>query len=384
MRVGLLAGLLVLALRSGAMAQEPSVSPPPWLGGRVEMPELGFSFTLPDDWVAFDTSVDSVSQLEAASDFLGSGGRPVDDAKLAEAFTLAATSGGDLVLAHAASTSKCQIGASRVTDVPIEGYADLMYGAMVDEPRSRDVEPPQRIDLPAGAAYLVRASRQPDPGVDVWGSMVGYLLASDEVVLVLGCTTDDASPDDAWRSIAETIELEGGPPDTPSDIAETLVRVEVPEAAAALALPGSWTVDIEMLELSRVELEEGQLITTSILVAYPPSRLPSCGFFMQEVSPATVVGPAWPTVWLEAAGTTFPAEDDVYTKDPLDLPVGAAEKVAYEGRFEPELPLIDFVEYHIAADGRGLVFFCFTTPSLAPDDDWLSIAETIEFLPAEE
>jgi hypothetical protein len=38
-RVGILAGLLVLVLGSGVAAQEPSPEPPPWFGGRVEMPE---------------------------------------------------------------------------------------------------------------------------------------------------------------------------------------------------------------------------------------------------------------------------------------------------------------------------------------------------------
>ena len=68
-RVGLLAGLLVLALGSGVVAQgaSPPASPPPWFGGHVDMPEHGFAVTLPDDWVALDPIVDLTAQLEAAS-----------------------------------------------------------------------------------------------------------------------------------------------------------------------------------------------------------------------------------------------------------------------------------------------------------------------------
>ena len=377
----MLAGLLVSALGSGTLAQSPSPEPPPWFGGRVEMPEHGFAVTLPDDWVAFDTAGDTESQLEAASGFLGTSGWPVEDTELVDAFASAAASGGGLVLAHAASTSKCQVRASRGAAVPVEGYAELMYGAMVAEPRARDVEPPQRIDLPGGPAYLVRGSRQPDPGVDEWGSMSGYLLATDEVVLVLGCTTDDASPDDDWLSIAESIELEGGPPATSSDRAEALIRVEVPEATVALELPESWTVDIEMEEISRVDMEPGELIGTSILVAYGPGHLPMCGLFVQESSE--------PLYWLPgvlealASGRGAFREGEDHTPVPVELPAGTAVKVAHVSRSLVDWPL-GFVEYFIAADDRFYVLFCATMPSLVPDDDWLSIAETFEFLPAEE
>ena len=72
-RVGLLAGLLVLALSSGAVAQEPSPEPPPWFGGRVEMPEHGFAVTLPDDWVAFVPGADIQAQVDALESQIGGG-----------------------------------------------------------------------------------------------------------------------------------------------------------------------------------------------------------------------------------------------------------------------------------------------------------------------
>ncbi|MGD8684596.1 MAG: hypothetical protein PVG27_11670, partial [Chloroflexota bacterium] len=47
---------------------------------------------------------------------------------------------------------------------------------------------------------------------------------------------------------------------TSPELSEALVRVEVPEAGVALSLPESWTVEVEMLELSREPLEPGELV----------------------------------------------------------------------------------------------------------------------------
>ena len=57
---GLLGATSTLTLESGTLAQSPS--PPPWLGGRVEMPEHGFAITLPGDWVGLDTAADALAQ----------------------------------------------------------------------------------------------------------------------------------------------------------------------------------------------------------------------------------------------------------------------------------------------------------------------------------
>ena len=65
-RVGLLTGLLALTLGTGVVAQSPSPEPPPWFGGRVEMPEHGVAVTFPDDLVAFDLTEDIGAQVEAA------------------------------------------------------------------------------------------------------------------------------------------------------------------------------------------------------------------------------------------------------------------------------------------------------------------------------
>ena len=40
--------VLLLAGTASTLAQSPSPEPPPWLGGRVEMPEHGFAVAVPD------------------------------------------------------------------------------------------------------------------------------------------------------------------------------------------------------------------------------------------------------------------------------------------------------------------------------------------------
>lgn len=70
--VGVVIALVIIGARSAdaadavatpAMPQEPS--PPPWFGGRVEMPEYGFAVTVPDGWIAFDLEGRVVAQVEA-------------------------------------------------------------------------------------------------------------------------------------------------------------------------------------------------------------------------------------------------------------------------------------------------------------------------------
>jgi len=202
-RVGLLAGLLVLTLGSGAMAQEPS--PPPWFGGRVEMPEHGFAVTVPADWVTFDTAVDAVSQLEAASGVLDPVVWPADGAELLGVLATAGSEDMQLLSSHATTVDLCWMGAQPAWDMPIDEVADSMFESYLDDPSARDVEAPQRIDLPAGPAYLIRSSDQDDSGV--WGPSSMYLLDADPGVLMTYCSTKDARPEDDWLSIVETIEF---------------------------------------------------------------------------------------------------------------------------------------------------------------------------------
>ncbi len=210
-RVGLLAGLLVLVLGAGAVAQEPSPEPPPWFGGRVEMPEHGFAVTLPDDWVAFDTAVDAVGQLEAASGFIDSRLWSADDTGFVDASALLASEGMQLWTSHTLSADSCSMGVlyrgTGMTLEVLDAFAAHMYEKFADDPLARDVELPLPVYLPTGPAYLMRMSERDDPDVDWWWPSSIWTLGTDESLLMAFCTKNGARPDDDWLSIVETIEF---------------------------------------------------------------------------------------------------------------------------------------------------------------------------------
>ena len=205
-RVGLLAGLLALTLGSGVVAQSPSPEPPPWFGGRVEMPEHGFAVTMPDDWVTFDASTDVGSQLEAASGFLDTEVWLADGGRLLERNAALGSQGMQAMSLHATKLDFCLLAA--LPDMPFtaQKVAELQYDSFIDDPLARDVEPPQHIDLPAGLASHLRMSGRADSDAE-WMSSSMYVLDQNEGVLVAVCGTYDDHPEDDWLSIAETIEF---------------------------------------------------------------------------------------------------------------------------------------------------------------------------------
>lgn len=200
-RVGALAGLSVLTLGTGVVAQEP----PPWFGGqRVEMPEYGLAVTLPDDWVAFDTSVDAVSQLQAAGDLLDPALWTADDhGFLADS----ATQGVQLVFVDAGNISWCGVGVLQGALPSPDELAVFIYEGYADNPAYHDVKPPQPIDLPAGPAHLITSSLQPRPDVDDPVLSSHYLFGMDGGVLVAVCNTPDPDAAGDWPAIVESIEF---------------------------------------------------------------------------------------------------------------------------------------------------------------------------------
>ncbi len=127
MRVGLLVMALVMALGFGAVAQEASPEPPPWFGGRVEMPEYGFAVTLPDDWVAFDPAADAPSQAAAAVEALDLTAWPIDEADFVGMLAAVEDLGFHLLSQNATSTSSCVWTAAPVSAVTAEQMARLVY-----------------------------------------------------------------------------------------------------------------------------------------------------------------------------------------------------------------------------------------------------------------
>jgi hypothetical protein len=380
--ITVLAACLLGVGATPAIAQESSS--PPWFGGRVEMPEHGVAITIPDDWIAFDLTADTDEQVDIVYQLMGDQSEVRSDVPKAWLRWYASAHGEALLVARTLDGSViCQ-----VSDIPVvmsypDTFPEWALGEMAGPSTCGSIDDEAvPMELPAGPALVVQ-------GVNVCDGMeseaIHYAITSGDRAAAVGCEAPKA-PGDRWLSIVETFEFlpEEGSASTQSPspgTAETLVRVEVPEAGIALDLPEDWTVEVEMVEMSRVDMEEGQLISTSILIAYGPARLPSCGLYVGEFP----VPALWIPGMLEdlAAGSGPFREGEDHTPSQLDLPAGDAMKVAHISRRQVDMPL-GFVEYFIAADDRLYVLFCATLPPLVPDDDWLSIAETFELLPAEE
>ena len=208
-RVGLLAGLLILVQGSGTVAQSPSPEPPPWFGGRVEMPEYGFAVTVPDGWVAFDPAGDIADQLDAVVMVFFSDLVPQDNMETA---SVLASTGAQMVLQKGAELETCHLFTERLVNQTIEGLASDMYEWAVRDAASRVVDSPEFIDLPVGETYLIRLEVRvepflPEQNTDPWTPSSWYLIGSADRSIFLDCAGAYGRPDDDWLSIIETIEF---------------------------------------------------------------------------------------------------------------------------------------------------------------------------------
>ena len=395
-RAGLLAGSLVLTLGVGVAAQAPS--PPPWLGGRVEMPEQGFAVTLPDDWVALDTSVDGLDQVEAISDFLD----PVwwssdDDPWWAGDFATLAPKGIRLAAAHATSDEYCQVGVYPTSMSLAEVALDYL-GDALENPLSRDIERPRTIELPAGTAYVIRQSKGDDDGDEDWWPASSYLLRMDGGVLWLGCDRRGVRPEDDWLSVAETIELlptrESSPPPWLGG------RVEMPEHGFAIMLPDDWVgfdTSTDILHQIEVGLDvldpamwstdvagwvDGFVRLVSRDIPLWLAHATSNGWC--EVGPSPL-----DMSFTDAAAYNFEwYSGDADTRDVdtrlIDLPSGTAHRIQMSRRSGSESDeWWPATHYLLGTEGPLMDVYCRTYHT-RPDDDWLSIVETFEFVTAEE
>jgi hypothetical protein len=207
-RVGLLAGLLVLALGSGTVAQSPSPEPPPWLGGRVEMPEHGFAITLRDGWVAVDMTADEEAQTQAVSSMFGDDFADVLPSMFAEAranHTALAFfppggwgAAGDWVAD--AAFEFCGVGSTGISE-PLATSRLAAVAAALGGPSSGT---PTVVGLPAGTAIAVDFPGTLDDGLAV--SATAYFVANDRTLLIASCVAPDP-PQDRWLSIAESVEF---------------------------------------------------------------------------------------------------------------------------------------------------------------------------------
>jgi hypothetical protein len=177
-----------------AIAQEPS--PPPWFGGRVEMPEHGFALTFPEGWTIFEPGTSDFERALARVDIyreelhtvMVAGARPPgrEGGPPVEWCT------GDTMIFFAAPLDAWF---KLKEDASLEDILPLLFGGGDDEDRPGITY----LELPAGQAARM-------DGPDEATHLSVYLLRDGNTFYWISCAGDDL-PDDRWLSIAETFEF---------------------------------------------------------------------------------------------------------------------------------------------------------------------------------
>jgi len=216
---GLLACCLASLVASPVVAEEPSPAPPPWFGGRVEIPEHGYAVTIPEDWAAFDMTADDETQTQVISRVFGAALQDLMPSELAAMRAIGAKSAflvaggfdaaGDWVLeATVESRNSCLVSSVGIPgplaigqlEEAAAAFQEMLATAGAGDPLAST---PTVVDLLAGTTIAVDLSYELDHG-PVSGTV--YLVASDQTLLFTICGAPDP-PDDRWLSIAESIEF---------------------------------------------------------------------------------------------------------------------------------------------------------------------------------
>ena len=332
---GLLAGLLFSTVTSGVAAQSSSPFPEA-AGQRVDLPDVGLAITLPEGW--------RVNVAGSRADFVSFGHlwAPFESCSLLQV---------DPIPSHDSDA------------IPVIHGEEVLV--------STDV------DLPAGVA--VRTDSLSDVDIDKHHTV--YTIATDGPVVELSCRAV-APPDDRWLHLAETIEFRIVPGDQPAIGSAIVVggfdgRVELPHLGFGLTFPSEWAVQGALAGEDLASGEPGGLWAQA-----PNERgaaLAVCRVHGESCRPGderrTTIEDM--TEQLLACVEESPAFVVVEWAF-LDLPAGRSAQAMMRNLADASL----WVTYRFTdGDSQG-VLTCGADP--LPDDRWLSIAETIEFLPAED
>jgi hypothetical protein len=331
-----------VALGSGAVAQSPS--PPPWFGGRVEMPEHGFAWMLPEGWVGFDPSADIEAQIDAA--FAAKGSDTVVSEATVRRNLAEASDGGAQLVAGDLTLGVCAISVTP-SDLSLDAVEEAVVPGLGSAAGVLGFDGPTRVELPSGPAVVVSFSSPVEgyPGVTTTHST--YLVIGEGHIGIVACGAADA-PAGGLRSRAETFEF------IPR-------RYEQPDVGVAISYPLGW----EVMSFDPAEERYGLMM----------GGIGDVG--MCQLSDETVTLPQdsdeQPFDQVLARGLWGQFEDRV------DIS-GLHRSVERATRLDAPLES----RYYLAADDRLVGLSCNTTPDRLPDDRWMSIAESFEFLPIEE
>jgi hypothetical protein len=172
-RVGLLAGLLVLALGTEVVAQAPSPAGPE-AGVRLGVPEAKVALTIPAGW---NVSVDYRPAEPPPGQSM-----PVDERWA----VLAASDDSD-------TTNGCRLMRYPTGGLPLLEFASglLMPEQPTMTPMRLDAGDAIRLDLDLGEGYVAQQ----------------YVIGSDDSFYQLACLAEGEVVDGRWLSIAETFEF---------------------------------------------------------------------------------------------------------------------------------------------------------------------------------
>ena len=252
-RVGLLAAMLTLVLGSGTVAQEPSPEPPPWFGGRVEMPEHGFAVMVPDGWLAFDLAGDVEEQARAATAAI------YPDASEAAiessaGYVRSLQDRGQLAVLDPSAFSNCTLLVGPAVGRDLESLASGMYDFVSNDERVLHAEPPQAMTLPAGLARLVTH------GGEAYES-AAYMGEGARKAFMVECRAAER-PEDDWLSIVET--LEWLPASEPRHASSPPwfggESVEMSEDGFAMTVPDGWAA----IDLTRDVDEQVRILVSAL------------------------------------------------------------------------------------------------------------------------
>jgi hypothetical protein len=352
----MLTGCMTVASTGAMLAQSSSPSPEA-AGQRVEVPEAGLALTLPKDWEVRVRMQAMEVEVPSWAEGLASAWQALDSWAPGE-YPEAGAGGCQLALIRANEPA-----AGTVTLDDLASFDFMAFWADQDFDGSHVTTD---IELPAGEASRVDVIEHDHDGH--WYAGVYRLSAPDGAVMLL-CIGFEERPDDGWLSVADSLEfLPGGP------------------AAAAdyeITFPDGWTVrqptSEEALSMFRGFPPEQRPLVRANLMAEPPDQSATCTLVDESV---LVVGR---TTWTSVEDAIV-AEVVAAQKRPRQAVSGSALLELSAGRVGRVDMLYDgavtISTFHLT-DGTAW-FYLQCGAADPPDDRWLSIAQTFEFLPVEE
>ncbi len=349
--------------------------------GRIVQAAEGFAVTFPDDWTVRQPTREAESVVQEPDHRVPDG---------TDVLLLAYSAGEGQVCVIMDVTRSYQANRAWVSlEDAVAGDLEA-YGI---DPTTVDIDSGY-VDVPPGqAAYTGRLAE------DGLYSRTYYLVSPDSWY-VLGCGSRDR-PEDDWLSIAKTFEFL---PATPGPVVIG-GRIELADPGFALEVPDGW-IAADLTHPDLIQLLESMPTTGSWLGAALEGSLGALfddrmaiGHEMVFWASLAEEGPRnrqHCEAWVQESAVTsirqlvelnseYFEDDPTQTWARIDLPAGQAAR--HDVQWSPT----SFGSEFVFLDGHRLITLSCVegipvegVDQMARRDDWLSIAETFEFLPREE